>query len=629
VATIASQNGPLTAVDSFPSYDAERGNIANSLNFVVPPAVMNGLLRFTVDVSVTRPCQSAEASQSVVIDVNLQQTLNASFITIGYSGPDATGMGQLTLPAPTLAECQTETDWVMRTFPVSGAPNVRVAGTLTTTMPLNDPRTGPGQCSANWGTLLPQIAALVTADQAANPGNQVYYGIINGGIPVNVPGCNAGASGGLQGQPITYAHEISHQFGLPHARCGNAGAGNPAYPVYEPYDLPIDVPAMPIANTMWTMASIGEYGLDIDNGDIANPNDAVDYMAYCVPRWISVFTHNFLVNRPALAPQTIATGSGAASDRVITDDEPSSGAPSDDIRPLVHMLGRVDRDGQVEVASVARLATRYLVGEGVPSDLRAQLVGDEGRILAEDVVYRYANRGGCGGGTEPCSPECAGNDAFMLKAMLDDVALGRSLRVLRGDEVVWERTRPASRPKLGKVQATLVEDGVVHIAWTCSRAVEAVAETWVRWSDDGGRSWNALTLLQEGDSVEIDVSLLPPGRVRFQVLAHDGFSTTAARSPSITVPDSPPAVSIVYPRESDRAYAERYLHLWGVSSTAGGAPVADDAHVWYLDDEEVSRGADIWIDNPGPGRHALRLEAEGPGGVGVATSTFEVGEAQR
>ena len=116
----------------------------------------------------------------------------------------------------------------MTTYPVSGAANVRVAGTFVTNTPLNDPRSCPGCCSPNWQPLLQQVAALVALDQAANPGNWVYYGIVAGGIPVNVPGCNGwGGTGGLAGQPQTYAHEIGHQFGLPHARCGNAGNGNP------------------------------------------------------------------------------------------------------------------------------------------------------------------------------------------------------------------------------------------------------------------------------------------------------------------------------------------------------------------------------------------------------------------
>jgi len=42
VAVLSSQNGPISALDTFATYDAERGNIDNSLNFVVPASIMTG-----------------------------------------------------------------------------------------------------------------------------------------------------------------------------------------------------------------------------------------------------------------------------------------------------------------------------------------------------------------------------------------------------------------------------------------------------------------------------------------------------------------------------------------------------------------------------------------------------------
>lgn len=105
------------AEDAFASYDDERGNINATLNFVVPAALMTGLLRFTVDVeSPFSGCPGNNASGSTTANVNLQQTLNAAFITIGYNGPNATNTGNIVLPAPTLATCQAETSWAVEWF---------------------------------------------------------------------------------------------------------------------------------------------------------------------------------------------------------------------------------------------------------------------------------------------------------------------------------------------------------------------------------------------------------------------------------------------------------------------------------------------------------------------------------
>jgi hypothetical protein len=621
VANVPSQNGPVTAEASFATYDAERGNIDASLNFVVPANVMSGLLRFTVEVaSDLSQCPGNQATGApVVCDVNLTQTLNAAFITIAYNGPDAAGTGTLNLPAPTLAQCQAETTWAMTTYPVSGAANVRVAGTFTTATPLNDPRSCPGCCSPNWGPLLQTVANLVAADQAANPGGAwVYYGIVAGLIPVNVPGCNWFATGGLAGQPITYAHEIGHQFGLPHARCGNAGTGNANYPIYEPYDVPVDPPG----TTNWTMASTGEYGLDINNGAIANPNTAEDFMSYCFPRWISLFTHGFLINAQGLVPQTIPTGSGAATQRVIQDLEPGFTRSTDRIEPFVHILGHVDDDA-VEVSSVSRIETRYLVGRGVHTDYVAQLVGEDGGIIAQDRLYRHDADGCCCSSPEGCCGDHERERSFDFIAMLDDHAPGAALRIVRGGEVVWERPRPSTPVVLARATAKAGDRGV-RLTWRFEKGARSVEDIWIRWSNDDGRIWRALTVGITGTSTDIAIEHLPAGDVRFQILAHDGFSTTSATTTSVQLPPRPPVVTILFPKTDDVVYAERRLHLWGSASSAYDAAIADERFVWFIDEYEVGRGRDIWVDSPEPGRHDVRLDVSDEGGTTSATSEPEL-----
>jgi hypothetical protein len=624
VATIASQNGPINAQDGFVNYDTERGNIANSLNFIVPAAQMNGLLRLRVNVASPYPqCPGNTATGQTTVDVNLQQTLNAAFITIGYNGPNSTNTGNLLLPAPTLAQCQAETSWTMTTYPVSGAPNVRIAGTFVTNTPLNDPRSCPGCCSPNWQPLLQQVAALVVADQAAFPGgNWVYYGIVNNGIPVTVPGCNAwGATGGLAGSPVTYAHEIGHQFGLSHARCGNAGDGNANYPVYEPYDLPVDVPATPIANTNWTMASIGEYGLDINNGNIANPQNAEDFMSYCGPRWISLYTHNYLVNRPALSPQVIPTGSGAATNRVIEDDTPGFARDTQRLRPLINIMGFA-QDDIFTVANVARLETRYLVATGHPTRFTAELL-QGGQVIASDPLYAFVSEGSCGS----CSDRCDDNSLpLFFRAMLDDLALGESLRIVDNQgKVVWERRCPKTGPNLSRATASTDEyrESVV-VEWHLEVDPEAISEVWLRWSNDDGKTWRALSVGITESAVTLLPENLPTGKVLFQVMAHDGFSTVTCTTNSVELPARPPQVTILYPTASSRVYSERQLHLRGVASVFEGSAIPDDAYHWYLENELIARGSDVWVENPGLGSREVRLEVSFREEVGSTSTTFEV-----
>ena len=632
IATLPPQNGPLTAEGNFISLDAERGNIDNTLNFVVPAAMMTGLLRFTVNVaSPNADCPGNTAVGSATVDVNLTQTLNAAFITIGYNGPNDSNTDTLNLPAPTLADCQAETSWAMTTYPVSGAPNVRVAGTFVTNIPLNDPRSCPGCCSPNWGLLLPQIAALVAADQVGNPGPWVYYGLINDGIPVNVPGCNGVATGGLANRAMTYAHEIGHQFGLPHARCGNSGTGNANYPIYEPYDLPVDVPANPVSSTTWTMASIGEYGLDINNGNIANPNDAEDFMSYCGPRWISVFTHNYLVNRPELTPAVIPTGSGAATSRVIQDNEANFTRRTDVIEPLIYLIGRLTAEGEVEISSVARLETRYLVGDGRFTRYIAQLLNEKGQIISQDVMYAYTADGcgsgesdGCGGCQDcGCQEGREEKGPIMLKGMLRDVAPGQTLRIVKDGETVWERQAPAEPPQVSNIRAQVLKDGRFNLSWRCKSASEGHDECWIRWSRDGKR-WHALMVDVTDSKISLDPEQLPSGEIQFQLMAHDGFFTTLAESNPVEIAARPPVVTILYPKRDDLAYAERQLHLWGTANSRSGHELTDEQFVWTIDGKEVGRGRDIWVDNPGRGEHKIQLSVTEGELIGVAETAVTI-----
>lgn len=630
VANIAPQNGPVTAEDSFASYDAERGNINTTLNFVVPAHVMTGLLRFSVDVrGPFAPCTGHVASRSTQVDVNLRQTLNAAFITIGYQGRNATDTGNLDLPAPTLATCQAETSWAMTTYPVSGLANARIAGTFITETPIDDPRSCDGCCSPNWGPLLDEIEELVDLDVAAHPGEQwVYYGIIAGGIPVNVPGCSGNATGGVEGAPVTYAHEIGHQFGLPHARCGNAGGGNPAYPVYEPYDLPEDPPA----TTNWTMASIGEYGLDINTGAIANPNNFEDFMSYCGPRWISAFTYQYLTNLAQLDPVVLPTGAGAP--RIIEDNTPRLVRDETAIEPMIHVLGAIGIDGAVTVASVARMDTAYRRGLGQPTGYLAQHLDAQGRVLAQDVVYGYRDDGhgaGKGGKTGDCGcgGDCSEPRPMRFKALLRDSAPGAMLRIVKLGEVVWERKGADKPPKLSGVRATLAKNGDLELAWKLEgvdkqAAKDTAGEVWVRWSADDGKTWHALTVGLRGGQARVPAAQLPAGTLRFELLANDGFHTVRARTEPLALPERPPAVSVLYPTATAAVYGERQIHLWGSASSHGGRPIEAEAAEWFINGKSVGHGLDLWVDNPGAGRNALALVVRDGELEGWAELTFEV-----
>jgi hypothetical protein len=239
------------------NYATERGSIASSLNFILPADEVRGALRITAVVWPQGGTSSSPSdTEKISIDAMLHQTLRVRGIFVSYNGPNAAGtVANMNLPAPTLANLQTSCGITHTVFPVESTGVYSSGGNITWSTPLTGMATNPGGCSSQWLALNVAVAQART-----NDGNRIdvlYVGLLPASIPIaNVGGCNSsGVSAVPNGNQWTMAHELGHAAGLAHGPCGTPGDSN--YPAYEPYD-PANSPT----------ASLGEYGLDINNGDV-------------------------------------------------------------------------------------------------------------------------------------------------------------------------------------------------------------------------------------------------------------------------------------------------------------------------------------------------------------------------
>ena len=276
-------------------------------------------------------------------------------------------------------------------------------------------------------------------------------------------------------RPATRAGSSTH-------RAGGAPNPDPSYPAYEPYD-PANTP----------QASIGEYGLNVNNGNIASPQTFRDFMAYGGPSWISPYHYGLLLDNDRLTPTTVGIDHPWWKDLVweeirkwppIPEPDPPFDLelpvfPPSRLQDVISLIVKVERGKVTEVMHVAR--TRAHTG------LRGR---------GRDVVHRSPARRG-ERRSSPRAPCCDWTPPPPGAAV---VATARSRRPTwprrscptsrrapasrspTGTRSCGVETRPASRRASRATDVKVDRRGNTTVSWDSSGGV---AEFWLRWSRDG------------------------------------------------------------------------------------------------------------------------------------------------
>ncbi len=612
VATLNPQApGTVNAVAN-PDYATERGTLASTLNFIIPADEMCGTLRLIARVTAGQWSDSL----TTTITVTLRQTLRLAGVMIAYNGPasSAANAPNLTIAAPTVADLQAMSGTAMTLFPVRATANFRAAGTITWTRHLQDPFGATG-CTTNWDAL---HAAVVNARNAdGNQAGWVYYGVLPGGVPMGpVGGCGGGGvSVGPVGAAGTMAHEIAHACGLEHAPCGGAPRPDANFPTYEPY----------------AAASIGEFGLNVNNGNISSPVNSRDFMSYCGPSWISPYHHRMLIDNARLNPTSVCVDHPWWKDLVWEEKLRFPRIPIPDPPPfdlelpvyppslppvdVISLIVRIERGAVAEVTHVTRTRTRPEIDGAVATGLIARLRGEGGKILSESALLRVPT-GACGCGRSHAGSCDAAPDSYLAQSFIPDVAPGRSLEISDGKTALWTRKAPSKPVAITSFTAKLARDGSVNATWTTKRAA---VEFWLRYSTDG-ETWQVGATGITELKAQLPPRLLPEGKVMLQLVAHDGFFSDQSASVELAIPRRASDVAILHPQQGFTYVEGQTLRLWGAVTTGDGSPVESESGYWKLDGKSVGRGLDIWIAAPRTGRHELVLTVSGRSGDESAAS---------
>lgn len=612
------------------AYAPERGTVSATLNFIIPADQMFGYLRLTINLR--RGSEATIVSTYTEdIDVTLLQTLRLRGIFISYNGQNAAGTGTLNLTAPTLADLQHTAAYTLTADPVEATGSFASAGSLTWSTPLTGVATTPGGCSTQWIQLNAAVAQVKTND--GNRNDVIYYGLLPNGVPIaNVGGCeSSGVSTGPNGAQVTMAHEVGHGAGLAHGPCGTT-SGDPNYPAYEPYDT--------VANRR---ASIGEYGLNINNGFVLSPANNDDYMSYCNQNWISLYHHAKLINVAKFNPRTVGINHWRPPQYIdpwLWPWEIRRPGPVEEwntrfviAQPVISIIGIVDTEGKVTVQSVMRLLTVPVVENASQTSFKAALLDANRQLIAEGILMRFTSQG-CGRAGSKVGGGCGCNDdhhhdskgPFVFQSFLPDTQDGYELRITRHEKdkeptEIWSRKAPDFKPRITGFTVDQKER-YGYARWEINTEDRESIEYSMQFSKDEGRSWNGIAVGIKGNEYRFDLSALPSGGLIFALLAHDGFHSTKAISAPVKIARKPPVVSILHPAEGSVFFEEQPLRLWAAVSNDTATPPDQQSCKWFIDGKEIQTGTDGWISAPQAGKHECRFAIESEAGMAEMTIIF-------
>lgn len=595
VADLSPEGSGVVTAETNADYATVRRSMGSTLNFVIPADIMCGTLKLIA--KVTAPGGHA-ATYSITIDVTLRQTLSMRIVPVSYSGVDGSG-NPLNLPAPTLANAQATAGWSTTVYPVESTPSIGLTASAALTFPLTGSPATAGGCAQSWINLNVLVAQAKTAD--GNQPNTFYYGLVPSQVPIGVnSGCaSSGVTSGRVGGGITMAHEFGHALGFQHAPCGGVGASaDPNYPAYEPYD-PAGTPG----------GSIGEYGLDINTGNVKDPAMMRDFMGYCNPDWISIYNHARSIQNPILQPRFVCKDKPWWFDEILYDPwwwikHPFPERFKDliveqpEIRePIVSIIGVMLLGGKLEIRSTTRAFANPQVLGGQPTDLIAELLDKKGERLGAARVMRLPSYGsGCG----CCDGEDRDDDPAIVQVYLPAADRGARLRIVDGDKEVWALDAPKGNNIALRIGASITKACGLDVEWHVDG--DSSAEVWIRCTSDDSEP-AVIHIAQGSGRAVLDLGQIPPGKARIDAVVHDGFDVVASKSVSLQIPTRPASVVILHPLEKQTLEEGRTMRLHGIATSCDGTFVEPRRCRWILDGEVVGEGPDVWIEAPKDGEH--------------------------
>ncbi len=557
----------------------DRGDARQTLNFRIPKQFAEGTLWVR-----TRVWVELLSAERLVSDW-LEQTLRFQEmrpLRLHLYGVHYRHEG-LDLPPASAADVLETLSFLRKTYPIAEV-EVLSYETLEYSGDLAAPRHGVHQ--RGWRELLLILSRL----RAARVSDVIHYAL----LPKEVPdqgwvgfGSSLRVGASMAHAGSTMAQEIGHVLHRRHAPGGGAHNTDPEYPTYNGY----------------ASSSIGEFGFDPTTGQVFTPAASFDFMGYCDSNWVSPFTYRALA-------EVFAMRSAGAAD--------TAHAENGSQQAYLH-LGFCLRAGhRFELESGLTLSGPPVDPCGEATPYRLELRDREHRVLHSQRVHLR-------------SGQLDSEDELYFMESLPLLETARQIVFIccpRHAPVTLDI--PRDELKVGLVSPTNLlpnetRSGIIHLQWDvkCHRP-ERLA-FFLRYTCDGGASWQPVSIGLQWDRCRVDLDRLPGGEhCRLQLIASTILQTAVAETATFRVRRKRRRAMIAG-GNSRRISSGDVLELTGTAHAPDGFAGERELRWSSNLQGQLGTGSYLALYDLLPGEHEVTLTApDGLGGETTARTLVEV-----
>ncbi|WP_276371023.1 hypothetical protein [Chryseolinea sp. H1M3-3] len=593
-------NGPIPPRDKTL---IRRSNLNHTLNFRIPAALCHGERTFQVrafDIAYTSPLVGIgiNIDGSLMHFSSTSETFYARFrnvphlkvcgVMINYAGPN------FNLPAPLGTDLPTSLSRFLPMFPIQGFD----FGPCTVTPWGDDMQIESGKKGSGWDSLINFIANL----RSASTIRAIYVGL----LPTNLAGQLGIGQRGIGRPGIAIAakddtralsHELAHALTLLHLDDGTGAAGpyETNYPKYKEGTFPF--------------GSIGEFGLNTSRMTLFDPANSVDLMSYGdgmdvlfpTNTWISPYHYQRMLN-------TIVASDGTGD--IITI-----------VAIVVIANFRVYRDGKVELLSsyIVDNVSRY-DNAPITDAILLDIHGANGEVVGTHRCHRH---------NPYQDEENAFIDYHELIPWTKDFS---GFSVIRNGKVIdtIKTEKKKSKIKLDNISRVQRNGDLMHLKWN-TEAENAEQPTMIRYSNDNGKTWQAIATDVKNASHLVNLDLLPGGKeCRLEVIA-SGLQKVSVQTEPFEVPVKPRKAFLYSPQDGETFTAGTSISFLGGGYSPDHDPCGFDEISWHSNIQGyLGAGNQMSKNDLIPGTHRIIMSMpDGAGGevkTGVWIRVVEEGD---